>query len=155
METDKFKQVDGIDVTGVETAYTPLGHGAPYKKVVKLLLADGSEAYGCLWPECTFTAATPTTVATAHWGKIHGGTPDLRRTPFKDWTLEQILGRLIDSEADLKAVIDQRDKALARDGKHAETVANLRAEIRELKAQIAEYEKAMKILGRFIPHAQE
>lgn len=140
-ETSKqWKQVNGVDVVSVEAAPTPLGGGRVYLKAVQLNLADGTTVFGCSWPDCDFTYDNPTTIATGHW-KTHEVTPDLRRVPFKDWTLEQILGRLTDSEADLAKVMVQRDKAV-------ESVGPLKARIKELEAQLAEWNKVKKIFGK-------
>jgi hypothetical protein len=140
-ETSKqWKQVKGVDVVSVEAAPTPLGGGRVYLKAVQLNLADGTVMFGCAWPECYYTFENPTTIATGHW-KAHEVTPDLRRVPFKDWTLEQILGRLTDSEADLKKVMAQRDKAI-------EAMAPLKARIKELEGQLVEWNRVKKAFGK-------
>jgi len=137
------------DVAHVREAKTPLyqensedgrHNKAFYTKAVELVLVDGGLLYGCTWDDCLHTAGNPTTIAGGHY-KIHELTPDLRRTPFKDWTLEQILGRLQDAEDDLSKVIKQRDTAEARADKRIETVkAAAKKEILELKAAVTAME---------------
>jgi hypothetical protein len=148
MEIEKWvgQKLGDRVVASVEKAFTPLGNGQAYTKAVSLVLDDGSIVYGCTWAQddCAYVADNPTTIASGHF-KAHEVTPDMRRVPFKDWTLEQILGRLLDSEADLKKVMDQRDRAIQAKG-NTETVAQLRQELKEANGKVRDYEKAMKLL---------
>ena len=128
-------------VAHVREARTPLPHGVGnYSKVVELVLVDGGLMYGCTWDGCVYTGDNARHVAGGHY-KTHELKPDLARTPFKDWTLEQILGRLQDVEGDLAKVIKQRDTAEARAEKRIDTVKTVaKKEIADLKAEIAAME---------------
>lgn len=166
MENDQWKTVNGIDVVEVRSAKTPLyqenpdgtNNGSVYQKVVELVLADATSVFGCVWPGCLYTYDNPTTIATGHW-KVHEVKPDLRRVPFKDWTLEEILGRVQDAESDLKLVMAQRDKALLRRGTgnqaDKELIAELRKDLREANAKIRDYEKAFRVFGKLLPNAPQ
>src|SRR5512134_1593955 len=124
------------DRTGgsVEKAPTPLGNGRVYNKATTLVMDDDTLMYGCTWDQddCAYTADNPTSIASGHF-KVHEVTPDLRRVPFGDWTIKEVLGRLMDSEADLKKVMDQRDRALQAKG-NTELITELRKELREANA---------------------
>lgn len=138
--TKEFKQVNGVDVVAVEKAETPLGGGRVYTKAVTLILADGTKTYGCTWPDCDYTYDNPITIATSHW-RNHEVIPDLRRVPFGDWTLREILAQGMDFETTLRKVMADRDKAI-------QAVAPLRAKVKELEGQLAEWQKVKKILGK-------
>lgn len=166
MEIDQWKSVNGVEVLEVRPARTPLyqenpdgtNNGSVYQKVVELVLADATIAFGCVWAGCTYTYDNPTTIATGHW-KVHDVKPDLRRVPFKDWTLEEVLGRLMDSESDIKLLMTQRDRAIQRRGTgnqaDKEKIAQLQQDLREANAKIRDYEKAFKIFGKLMPGAPQ
>jgi len=152
----KFAQVDGVDVVDLKPARSPLsetpnvgGAEVVFKKAVVLQLADGSVRYGCTWEDCTFTGESSGAIISGHW-KVHEITPDLRRVPFKDWTLEQILGRLMDADADINALMAQRDRILLRRN-NTDKMDALKAENKELRAKVDSYERALKTLGKLIP----
>lgn len=139
-------------VVSTQRAMMPLGGDKAYIRAVALVLDDATVTYGCTWSQngCAFTHDSPAVVAAKHW-RGHAPTPDLMRVPFRDWTLEEILGRLQDSESDLKTVMAQRDKAIQRQG-NRDLVAELRQELKEANARIREYDKAFKAFGKLLPN---
>lgn len=139
-EIKEYKQVNGIDVVSVDQAPTPLGGGRVYVKAVQLTLADGTIVYACTWPECEYTYDNPTTIATGHW-KVHEVAPDLRRVPFKDSTLGEILEQAMDFESTLRKVMADRDKAI-------QALGPLKQKVKDLEAQLSEWQKVKKILGK-------
>lgn len=143
----KFETVNGVKVLSAERAKSPLsglhsvnGEDIFYRKAIILNLEDGTTVAGCTFEDCTYTHAQPLTVTTKHY-KVHVRRIDPRATAFLDWTLEEILGRLVDSEDDLDKVMAQRDKAIA-------DKAAMRERVRELEADLADLDRLRKILGK-------
>lgn len=128
------RMIDGLEVVKAEPVQTPLNNGSVYRKVELLTLSDGSTRYGCTWEGCDYTAPKALAVATGHW-KVHEVTPDLRRVPFKDWTLEQILGRLLDAVADLEKAMAQRDRYVAKCGELQKELGEARAQVKALEKE--------------------
>lgn len=152
---DKF--MTNSVVAEVREARTPLwdektNPTAVYRKAVELVLDDGTTQYGCTWDDCKHVGDSAASVAGGHY-KAHGFSPDLRRVPFKDWTLEEILGRLQDTEGDLMKVMAQRDAAERRldavKARAKEEVAELKAKVAAMEKELAEVRAAVvKLLGK-------
>ena len=138
---DKFTEINGVAVVEYNLVPTPLSGRSStsnkeihYRRTIQLVLADGTVRYGCAWDECPFVAPEISSVVKGHW-KTHAMKPDLDRVPYGDWPLRDILGRLTDSEADLRRAMAQRDRALT--------------ELRALKADVGDVAKLKKLLAGF------
>lgn len=145
--------VDGVRVIGVAKAETPLsgrGRGGVvkhYLKAVELTLQDHADAvYGCVWDGCDFTSDNPTSITSGHW-KVHEVKPDLRRVPYGDWTLVEILGRLTDVEADLDKALAARDKAVEAHHGSRDVIVGLRTDVKRLEGELATIKSTFRALA--------
>jgi hypothetical protein len=137
------------DAGKAETPLSGRGRGGGvrhYLKAAALLIDDGTVAYGCLWDGCDYTSDNATSIVTGHW-KVHEVKPDLRRVPYGDWTLVEILGRLTDVEADLDRALAARDKAVEAHHGSREVIAGLRADVKRLEGELATIRSTFKSLS--------
>jgi hypothetical protein len=142
--------VNGMRVVQVERAETPLsgtGRGGLiyYRKAATLIL-DGGTTYGCLWDGCDYTSENVTSLVSGHW-KVHEVKPDLRRVPFGDLTLNEILGKLTVAEAELASANSARERALEAKEAAGVTIQELRAEVKRLEKELATIKNTFRALA--------
>jgi hypothetical protein len=111
-------EVDGTAVTGTEPAYTNLKREeqdpVPYKTVIKLLLADGTYTYGCVYDNCTYTEASSAQSVASHYKTVHEGwSPGPKRaenarkgrldlTPYAGMTVEEFFGNMAELHGEIE-----------------------------------------------------
>lgn len=152
-----LKQVNGVDIKGVETAFTPLDK--PYRTVVKLVMTDDTILFGCVFEDdCTFTAPSPQSV-TAHQNTHAGSWGRVRRwVAAADWTVAELMEAAINAQAETNRLIrslssvrrsrdewrvealNGRTKVVRRD----EQIAELKTRIEFLQNQISAQARAFR-----------
>jgi hypothetical protein len=150
--------VNGIQVTGTETAFTPVGK--EHRRVVWLVLADGTKTAGCTTDGCEYAAPSPQAV-TRHSKVVHDGwipqatvkrqkaeeaTAFLSQHPaivrYADISLADLLEHIEDEVDDLDILHQRLARKDEEIGRKDELIGKLKTEVKDLKAKLAQFRKA-------------
>ena len=153
-------EVNGVAIKEITRAETNLSTpDAPkyFRKAVRLVLADDTVLFGCMWEDCTYTNASGQSVV-AHY-KAHAPLTTRKVEQFTDWTLGDILTTLVDLERDagedVRAEFKEKVRELRKEtydlkmtlARRDVRIAVLLEENRELKDQVKILEDGMKALA--------
>jgi hypothetical protein len=147
------------EVLKVEMAPTGFGNGTYLKRAVRITMAGGTTAAGCVWDGCSHVASHPTGIVTKHW-RSHTGeaTPQKRAAAtgtrkvneYSHLSFSEIAVALSQADAKVRRAEAARDKALEQVANMREVnrdvVTNLRAQLEEAQAELARVRDAVKVL---------
>lgn len=148
-------EVEGVAITAVNRAKSNLwteDHQIYHIRAVELVLADGAIRYGCVYPGCGFTSPSAFGIAGGHYPKKHPVVVEGPWSIYGEWTLNEIMGRLVDTENDMREALRRQATAEKKASELREENAALGKELRSAKSDIALMNRAARrLLGPVDP----